>query len=88
MTILLEAKIDDDPLHDQGVKSLLMLLQKTIYKDMRCVLQSGSFHNLTENKTLPQVILTFLYWSKLYQIVRHTTYMNTYTESTSECSQK
>ena len=30
MTILLEAKIDDDPLHDQGVKSLLMLLQKTI----------------------------------------------------------
>ena len=61
MTILLEAKIDDDPLHDQGVKSLLMLLQKTIYKDMRCVLQSGSFRNLTENKTLPQVILTFLY---------------------------
>ena len=55
---------------------------------MRCVLQSGSFRNLTENNTLPQVILTFLYWSKLYQIGRHTTYMNTYTESTSECSQE
>ena len=65
-----------------------MLLHKTIYIDMWCVLQSRSIRNLTENNTLPQVILTFLYWSKLYQIGRHTTYMNTYTESTSECSQE
>ena len=65
-----------------------MLLYKTIYIDMWCVLQSGSFRNLTENSTLPQVILTFLYWSKLYQIGWHTTYMNTYNESAGECSQK
>ena len=34
------------------------------------------------------MILTFLYWSKLYQIGWHTTYMNTYNESAGECSQK
>ena len=65
-----------------------MLLHKTIYIDMWCVLQFGSFRNLTENNTLPQVILTFLYWSKLYQIGWHTTYMNTYNEPAGECSQK
>ena len=36
-----------------------LICSTAIYIDMWCVLQSGTFHNLTKNNTLPLVILAF-----------------------------